>query len=127
MDLPLPDESLDAVITVNTVYFVADLDRAFAEIARVLRPTGRAVIGVGDPDTMAAMAVTAHGFTIRPIDELVGALRAPVSPSPAWKRVGQDERGFRLWWPIDRRSCEPCLKFRPNRLASSLECTSGSQ
>ncbi len=41
VDLPLPDESLDAVITVNTVYFVADLERAFGEIARVRdRPGG---------------------------------------------------------------------------------------
>ena len=76
VDLPLPDESVDAVITINTVYFVAELDRAFAEIARVLRPSGTAVIGVGDPAAMAAMPVTAHGFTIRRIEDLVGQLRA---------------------------------------------------
>lgn len=95
-DLPLPDGSLDALISVNTVYFVADLERAFAEIARVLRPSGRAVIGVGDPTAMASMPVTAHGFTIRPIDDLVGQLRRAGFRDPQDQRVGTDERAFHL-------------------------------
>jgi arsenite methyltransferase len=96
VDLPLPDDSLDAVITINTVYFVADLDRAFAEIARVLRPTGTAVIGVGDPSAMAAMPVTAHGFTIRSIEDLVRDLRAAGFGEPRDQRVDTDERAFHL-------------------------------
>jgi arsenite methyltransferase len=40
----------------------------------VLRPAGRAVIGIGDPDGMAKMPFTAHGFRLRPIAELTGAL-----------------------------------------------------
>jgi len=39
-DLPLENESLDGLITVNTAYFVEDLEGAFREIARVLRPSG---------------------------------------------------------------------------------------
>lgn len=74
-DLPLEDDSLDALITTNTVYFVKDLERAFGEIARVLRPTGLAVIGVADPAWMASMPVTAHGFCLRPVDELVALMR----------------------------------------------------
>jgi SAM-dependent methyltransferase len=73
-ELPLADASLDAVITVNTVYFVADLDRACAEFARVLRPGGRVVIGIGDPDTMASLPFTATGFRLRPVAELTEAL-----------------------------------------------------
>lgn len=95
-DLPLPDDSLDAVITVNTVYFVAELERALAEIARVLRPTGVAVIGVGDPEAMAAMPVTAHGFTLRPIDVLAGQLQAAGFREPRDHRVGSGERAFHL-------------------------------
>lgn len=72
--LPLADDSLDAVITVNTVYFVERLDLACAELARVLTPTGRAVIGIGDPDQMATLPFTAHGFRIRPVGEVAGAL-----------------------------------------------------
>ncbi len=73
--LPLDDTSLDAALTVNTVYFVTDLDAACTELARVLRPGGRAVLGVGDPDAMARLPFTAYGFTLRPIAEIVASLR----------------------------------------------------
>lgn len=54
-DLPLADAQIDALITVNTIYFVPDLDRAFAELSRVLKASGRVVIGLGDPDAMESM------------------------------------------------------------------------
>jgi arsenite methyltransferase len=72
--LPLEDESLDAAITVNTLYFVDDLDAACTELARVLRLGGRAVLGIGDPDAMARLPFTAYGFRLRPISEVVAAL-----------------------------------------------------
>jgi arsenite methyltransferase len=72
--LPMDDGSLDALITVNTVYFIAELDAACREFARVLRPGGRAVIGIGDPDVMAKLPFTKHGFTIRPVGEIAVAL-----------------------------------------------------
>jgi arsenite methyltransferase len=73
--LPLDDKSLDAAITVNTVYFITDLEAACNELARVLRPGGRAVLGIGDPQAMARLPFTAYGFTLRPVDEVVAALR----------------------------------------------------
>jgi arsenite methyltransferase len=73
--LPLDDKSLDAAISVNTVYFVSDLEAACAELARVVRPGGRAVLGVGDPDAMARLPFTAYGFTLRPIAEIMAALK----------------------------------------------------
>ncbi|MFD5175751.1 methyltransferase domain-containing protein [Nocardia sp. NPDC058379] len=72
--LPLPDASLDAAITVNTLYFLDDLPAACAELARVLRPGGAAVVGIGDPDAMAKMPFTPYGFTLRPVAEVVAAL-----------------------------------------------------
>jgi len=42
--LPLPDASVDRIVTGFTVRNVGDLGRAFAEFRRVLRPGGRAVI-----------------------------------------------------------------------------------
>lgn len=72
--LPLDDGSLDAAISVNTVYFVSDLDAACAELARVLRPGGRAVLGIGDPDAMARLPFTAYGFKLRPIADVIAAL-----------------------------------------------------
>ena len=42
--LPLPDASVDRIITGFTVRNVADLGRALAEFRRVLRPAGRVVV-----------------------------------------------------------------------------------
>jgi arsenite methyltransferase len=73
--LPLGDGLLDAAITVNTLYFVPELDAACAELARVLRPGGSAVVGLGDPDAMARMPFTSYGFTLRPVAEVTAALQ----------------------------------------------------
>jgi ubiquinone/menaquinone biosynthesis C-methylase UbiE len=73
--LSLEDNSVDALITLNTVYFISELDAACAELARVLCPGGRAVIGIGDPEVMARLPFTPHGFTIRPIGEIAAALQ----------------------------------------------------
>jgi arsenite methyltransferase len=74
-ELPLEDNSVDALITVNTVYFISELDAACKELARVVRPGGRAVIGIGDPEVMARLPFTPHGFTIRPVGEIAAALQ----------------------------------------------------
>ncbi len=42
--LPLADGSCDGAISVQVLEYVADLDAALAEIARILRPGGRVVI-----------------------------------------------------------------------------------
>lgn len=68
--LPLEDDSLDAALTVNTLYFVEDLPAAVAELARVLRPGGRVVLGVRDPTVMAGIPVTRHGFRLREPEEI---------------------------------------------------------
>lgn len=94
--LPLTDSSLDAVITTNTAYFVDDLARAFAEVARVLRPGGRVVVGIGDPEHMRAYPFTAHGFRLRPVDEVVGLLTAAGFGDVTDRRVGDGEAAFHL-------------------------------
>lgn len=72
--LPLADDSLDAAITVNTLYFVPELDAVCAELTRVVRPGGRLVIGIGDPDAMAKLPFTAYGFSLRPVADVIAAL-----------------------------------------------------
>jgi arsenite methyltransferase len=69
--LPLEDDALDGVISVNTIYFIEELDRALAELGRVTRRSGRIVIGLGDPGAMARMPVTRHGFRLRPVAEVL--------------------------------------------------------
>ena len=70
-DLPLPQASLDGAITINTVYFIADLDRACSELARALKPSHHAVVGVADPVWMTKQPATEHGFRIRPLPEIM--------------------------------------------------------
>ncbi|MGH3646864.1 MAG: class I SAM-dependent methyltransferase [Micromonosporaceae bacterium] len=94
--LPLADESLDAAVTVNTVYFVPELSPFFAELARVLRREGRVVIGIGDPDGMAELPFTRHGFTIRPVPGLVAELERAGLTVADHRRVGSGERAFHL-------------------------------
>lgn len=72
--LPFEDGALDGWISVNTIYFVADLPVALHELSRVLAPSGRGVLGVADPDWLGSMPVARHGFTVRPIAEVVSAL-----------------------------------------------------
>jgi arsenite methyltransferase len=73
--LPFADGALDGVLTVNTIYFLADLDRAFNELARVIGSSGRIVVGVADPQAMKRMPFTEHGFQLRPVSEVIDSLR----------------------------------------------------
>lgn len=75
-DLPLPTATVDAVVSTNTVYFIDDLTTAFTEVARVLRPSGRLALGVGDPTAMARMPFTENRFRLRPITEIIDHLEA---------------------------------------------------
>jgi arsenite methyltransferase len=72
--LPLPDGALDAVVSTNAIYFVSDLGSALLECARVLRAGGHLALGIGDPDAMAKLPFTQHGFMLRPISEIVRSL-----------------------------------------------------
>lgn len=73
--IPLADQALQGWITINTIYFVDDLAAATSELARVLRPEGRGVVGMADPDWMAKdFAFVEHGFRVRPVPEVVGVL-----------------------------------------------------
>lgn len=74
--LPLPVGVLDGWISLNTIYFIADLAPSFAELRRVLRQDGRGVLGVADPEWLAAQPFAKHGFTVRPVAEVTAALGA---------------------------------------------------
>ncbi|MGQ0837207.1 class I SAM-dependent methyltransferase [Actinokineospora sp.] len=85
-DLPFADGSIDGAMTVNTVYFVPDDD--LAGQARMSSPTGRLVLGFGDPVAMAREPVTARGFRIRPVAALMAALAAAGLTVIDHRRVG---------------------------------------
>ncbi len=72
--LPMPDHVLNGAITFNTAYYIADLDQSLSELQRVLTCTGRAVLGLADPDAMAARTFTQHGLRLRAISEIIDML-----------------------------------------------------
>jgi arsenite methyltransferase len=72
--LPFADGALTGVLTVNTIYFVPELQEAFTELARVIAPSGRVVVGVADPEAMAKLPFTSQGFRLRPIPEVIDTL-----------------------------------------------------
>lgn len=51
-DLPVTDSAFDAVVAVQVYEYVPDLDAAFGELYRVLRPGGRAVVFDSDWSTL---------------------------------------------------------------------------
>ena len=93
--LPLPDGSLDAAVTANTLYYINDIDAALRDLARVLRPDGRAVIGIGDPEFMATLPFT-KSLRLRPVDEVIETMSSAGLKVVDRKRVGNSERAFHL-------------------------------
>lgn len=94
--LPLETSSLDGAITLNTLYFIPDLAVALQELARVLKPSGQLVIGLGDPNQMARQPVTAHGFRIRPLAEVINALLAASLEVDQHRPIGSGRNLFHL-------------------------------
>jgi SAM-dependent methyltransferase len=77
--LPFDDESFDLVLGHAVLHHIPDLDRAFAEFKRVLRPRGR-VVFAGEPSR--------YGDRLAALPKRTGVFVAP-----AWRRVvGARER-----------------------------------
>jgi SAM-dependent methyltransferase len=72
--LPFGDPPFTKVLTVNTIYFWSSLAAGFGEIARVLAPGGRAVIGFAPKAWMEKQNFPADIFTPRAPEEVVAAL-----------------------------------------------------
>jgi ubiquinone/menaquinone biosynthesis C-methylase UbiE len=64
--LPYEDDSMDAVVLVAVLGEIPDPDAAMNEIARVLRPAGRLVVGelVGDPHFTSPRALERHAQAV---------------------------------------------------------------
>jgi ubiquinone/menaquinone biosynthesis C-methylase UbiE len=72
--LPFPDGSFDKALCVHVVYFWRDLDRAFAEVARVLKPGGRFVVMFQTNASQAVGAFPADVYRFPSLDEIMAAL-----------------------------------------------------
>jgi arsenite methyltransferase len=94
--LPLKDRSIQGAITINTIYFIEQLDRAFSELARVIAGSGRVVVGIGDPDAMAHMPMTPFGFRLRPVEDVVSVAKSVGLALQDHSRVGQGKGAAHL-------------------------------
>ena len=50
-ELPLEDKSFDFALMVTTICFVDDVQKAFSEVKRILKPGGSFIIGLVDKDS----------------------------------------------------------------------------
>ena len=94
--MPLDDGSIQGAITVNTIYFVAELDRVFSELARVISSTGRVVVGIGDPVNMSHMPMTVHGYRLRPVDDVVAVATSAGLVLQDHRRAGDGDEAAHL-------------------------------
>jgi SAM-dependent methyltransferase len=60
--LPLGNGSVDKAVSLNSLYFWPSPEAAFAELARVLRPGGRLVLGFEPPEELAKWPGSRFGF-----------------------------------------------------------------
>lgn len=74
--LPFADASFDAVCSVHTIYFWPDLAQGLKEIARVLKPGGRLVMGFSAAGDLRREGWVDKGFNVYQNDEIIAAARA---------------------------------------------------
>ncbi len=68
--LPMPDASIDAVVSFETLEHFADHDGFFAEVRRVLRPGGFLLISTPDPEVYSAWGTVPNPYHIRELTEV---------------------------------------------------------
>ncbi|MGD9967505.1 MAG: class I SAM-dependent methyltransferase [Hyphomonadaceae bacterium] len=75
--LPFADSSFDKALCVHVIYFWNDLDTAFREIARVMKPGGRvALLFRTSADENAVSAFPAEVYNFRALRDVVAPLEA---------------------------------------------------
>jgi SAM-dependent methyltransferase len=73
--LPFPNGAFDKVLCVHVAYFWPDLDAAFRELARVLRPGGRLALLFRTEDDPAAQAFPSEVYRFRSAATVAAAMR----------------------------------------------------
>jgi arsenite methyltransferase len=73
--MPFDDASCDGVLSVNTMYFWRDPAAALREIGRVLKPSGRVVLGIRRKAVLLLSPVTWFGFRLYSVRQAEALLR----------------------------------------------------
>ena len=102
LEVPLPDASADAVLCTQVIEHITDHEKAAAELCRVLKPGGHAVITVPrPPEPFNTDDHKREGYT----EEELRALFAPLGMEPIWEdwflTRSTTDRMLRAWkWPL---------------------------
>lgn len=91
--LPFDSGQFDCACSVNTIYFWPDLHRGLTELARVLRPGGRLVLGFGSDEALRRAGYEERGFSLYTPAQIEDALRASGLEPSALERL--DREGLR--------------------------------
>ncbi len=96
--IPLLDNTLDSAATINTVYYIPDveLSDSLRELARVLRPGGRLVVGLGDTDYLRTLPWQ-EGMLLRPLTEIAEFITAAGLTITDHRRIGSSWRAFHVY------------------------------
>ncbi len=74
--LPFDDASFDCACSVHTIYFWPDLDRGLAQLARVVKPGGRLLLGFSSASALREEGWVERGFRAYSSEQIDAACRA---------------------------------------------------
>ena len=96
--LPFGDGAFDKAVSVNSLYFWPDPDKAFGELARVLKPGGRLVLCFEPPEELRKWPGHRHGFRLVEVEEVRGLMAAAgfSAVEEAWGTGRKPDRFCRL-------------------------------
>jgi len=74
-DLPFADASFDRAVTINSLYYWPDLMAGLHEMARVLKPRGRLVVGYHSPEGLRVFTRNWDSFYLYEPPDLAARMR----------------------------------------------------
>lgn len=89
LGLSFPDASFDYALCWGVLMHIPDVERAVAELARVLRPGGLLVVSEGNMSSVEAVG-------LRAVKRLLGAEKAEVKRTPAGVEFWKEDEGGAL-------------------------------
>lgn len=72
--IPLQDNSVNKIFTVNTLYFWEEVDKTLNEFKRVLKPGGELIISIRPKYILETYEVSQFGFTMFYISDVISIL-----------------------------------------------------